>query len=185
MTIVGIAHVSGITTISREDTHPIVRPVEVHPAWCQEYGNTRPACGGNHLGEAVDIVATAGGFQVIDGGALVPRVSISPATQDGAPAVLIALFEPTAADFDWAEVNLSPAAARELAAALEAGRAARVRGMNRRGLVWLAVPVDEPATVTVVDPDRAVLVSARLHAHEVTALPSAITSAAELVEQDA
>lgn len=96
-------------------------PVEVHPAWCisADLFTTRGfnvPCG-DHLGEAVNIPATDGDFEVTDRGALFPRIEVAPATIDGDLAVSISLFNPLDGDsFDWVATNLRPADARKLAA---------------------------------------------------------------------
>lgn len=179
--LMGIARVSGIT-IDREDTNPIARPVEQHPAWCFSADDATANCG-DHLGEPTNILATAGGFHIRGHGALIPRIEVAAATQDGALAVYVALFDPAESDdkSEWVSVNLLPAAAREFAAALEAGRTTRATGIDQ-STAWLAPCNGEPATVVVIDRKRKVLVSARLYAHEVKTLADAIISAAELVE---
>lgn len=180
MTIVGIAHVPGITNLDREDTHPLPRPVEQHPVWCMNARGALAACG-DHLGESIDIPATAGEFHVVDDGALFPRIEVAASTQDGVLAVHVALFDPTAASNEWAEVNLQPTVAREFAAALVAGRTTRTAGVNHSS-AWITVVAGEPVTVVVIDGERKVLVSARLHAHEVKKVADAIISTADVVE---
>lgn len=170
MTIIGIAPVPGITTL------PL--PLEVHPAWCVNATGALATCG-DHFGEGINIAATAGDFHVVEDGALFPRIEVAAVTHDGALGVNVALFDP--AGSEWAESHLKPAVARRCAAVLAAGRSIREPGINRSSM-WIAVRDGEPVTVTVIDRERKVLVSARLHTHEVKKLADAIISAADLVD---
>lgn len=88
-------------------------PDETHPSWCATgEGNC-----GTHLSAPVNIPATAGRYVVDDAGALFPRVEVAAAlTGDGAPAVHVAVFDPTGSTQRWASGLLTVAQFRALLA---------------------------------------------------------------------
>lgn len=184
MSIVASARVPRHLDLVEVDTRPINAAVDRHPLWCMYRTEADiNVCGDIHMSQPVNVVATAGGFEIIDDGAAFPRVEIHATTLNGQTCVALNLFTPMGGS-DWMVQYLTPETARTFAAglhSLEDGQAVSTP-TNGDQSVWCAL-AGGSARLVHIDHVSGRSLSARLRVDELRQVAAEITTAAAVMSR--